>query len=512
MNTFDWMLENIITYKKAINENHSLDLTLLYGRNHSSFESTMAHANLLSIDALGFNNLGLGTIFTNNSLAEKIEGVSTMARLNYIIKNKYILTATARRDGSSVFSANNKYATFPSGSFAWIVSDEPFMEGSNFIDMLKFRISYGAVGNQAIKPYQSLSLSDQVRYVFGDGGASALGVFPSSISNSGLKWETSHTFNTAIDFNVWNRRIGGTLEYYNTSTSDLLVRRSIPTMTGFNSMLTNIGETNNRGIELSLNTANIQKESFEWTSNLAFSYNKNQIVHLYNSDLDGDGREDDDLVNGWFIGHPITSFYDYVFDGIYQEADTDIPNGYAPGWVRLRDLDDNETINSNDRMIVGSGGDPKYRISLHNRFRYKDFALAIMATSMLDWVAPFGLLNPLTHGRSINQLDDGWWTQENQSNTRASLVYTNPLNHNWYISRNFLRIQDVSLSYDIPKKALDRIKLSNMRVFVSAKNVYTFTDWLGSDPESGGDYMSEQGSEDLFPMPRTFTIGLNLSL
>src|SRR5690606_11175085 len=112
---------------------------------------------------------------------------------------------------------------------------------------------------------------------------------------------------------------------------------------------------------------NIQKESFEWTSNLAFSYNKNQIVHLYNSDLDGDGREDDDLVNGWFIGHPITSFYDYVFDGIYQEADTDIPNGYAPGWVRLRDLDDNETINSNDRMIVGSGGDPKYRISLHNR-------------------------------------------------------------------------------------------------------------------------------------------------
>src|SRR5690606_24669292 len=157
-----------------------------------------------------------------------------------------------------------KYAVFPSASLAWVISDESFLENSALVDMLKLRVSYGAVGNQAIKPYQSLSLSDQVRYVFGDGGASSLGVFPTSISNYNLKWETSKTFNTAIDFSIWDARIGGTLEYYNTATTDLLVRRAIPTMTGFNSMLTNIGETNNRGIELSLNTSNIRRAALDW--------------------------------------------------------------------------------------------------------------------------------------------------------------------------------------------------------------------------------------------------------
>lgn len=511
-NTFDWMLENILTYKKALDQNNVIDVTLLYGRNHTDFESTFAHSNLLSIDALGFHNLGLGSVFTNNSLAEKVEGISSMARLNYTMARKYILTLTARRDGSSVFSENNKYATFPSASFAWIISDEPFLQKNKFVDMMKFRVSYGSVGNQAIVPYQSLSLSDEVRYVFGDGGNSSLGVLPSTISNRDLKWETSYTFNGAIDFELFKGRIGGTLEYYNTSTRDLLVERSIPTMTGFDRMLTNIGETNNRGIEASINSTNIRKGLFQWTSSLALSYNKNKIVHLYNTDLDGDGKEDDDLSNNWFIGQPITSFYDYVFDGIYQEEDKDIPVGHAPGWVRLKDLNNDGKIDARDRTIVGSGGDPKYRISLYNNFSYRNFSLSLMITSMFDWVAPFGLLNPLTHGRSINQLDDGWWTAENRSNTRASLVYTNPLGHNWYVSRNFMRIQDVSFSYELTPNALNRIKLSNVRLFVSAKNLYTFTNWLGSDPESGGSYASSQGSNELFPMPRTVTFGLNFSL
>lgn len=511
---FDWVLENIVTYKRKINANNNFDLTLLYGRHHYGFESTTANSDKLNSDVLGYNNLGLGSILTNSSLAQQSEGISSMARLNYQFMQKYFLTITARRDASSVFAANNKHATFPSGALAWMISDESFLKKANFIDMLKLRVSYGAVGNQAISPYQSLSVSDQSKYVFGDGGATVLGLFPSKIGNNDLKWETSYTSNAAIDFDLFHGRLRGTLEIYNTNTKNLLVQRSIPIMSGFNTILTNIGETNNKGFEVSLNSINIQTKKFKWSSNFIFSFNKNKILHLYHTDINGDGKEDDDISNSWFIGQPINSYYDYIIEGIYQEGDADIPTGYAPGWVRLKDLNGDGIINADDRTIVGSGGDPKYQFGMKNNFSYGNFSLSVFVNGMYGWISPFEPINPIAaNGRAINQLDAGWWTAENKSNTRASLVYTNPLRHNWYISRNFVRIQDVSISYQIPDKILNKIKLSNLQVFVSGKNLYLFTNWLGSDPESGGNYGSvgSHGSNDLFPMPRTFTVGFNMA-
>lgn len=502
---FDWILENILTYKKTINRDHSFDITLLYGRSHSEFESTTANSQLLSSDVLGYNNLGLGNVLTNSSAANASEGISSMARLNYLFRNKYVLTLTARRDGSSVFAINNKFATFPSGALAWIVSEEPFMKKSTVFDLLKLRLSYGSVGNQAINPYQSLSLSGVTQYVYGDGGATSIGIYPSNIGNNDLKWETTYKTNVAVDFGLFKGRIGGTLELYNSKTVDLLVQRSIPTLTGFNNIFTNIGEVNNKGIEFTLNTINIRKNRFEWGSNIIFSTNRNKIVHLFGADNDKDGKEDNDLTNSWFIGEPINSYYDYVFDGIYQEGD-ELPDGYKPGWVRLKDLNGDKVVNAQDRTVVGSGVNPKYRLGFTNNFRYGNFSLSIFVNAMWGWTSPFSMLNPSTTGRSLNQLDDGWWTSENRSNTRASLVYTNPLRHSWYISRDFARIQDVSLSYDFPSSLLGRAKISNLRVFVSGKNLYTFTKWLGSDPESGGNAES-----DLYPMPRSVSFGLNAS-
>lgn len=510
---FDWTIENILTYKKTINPDNAFDLTLLYGRHHYEFESTTAMADKLNSDVLGYHNLGLGSILTNSSEAQASEGISTMARLNYQFKQKYFLTLTARRDGSSVFAANNKHATFPSAALAWMVSDENFLKEAKFLDMLKFRVSYGTVGNQAIKPYQSLSLSTETRYVFGDGGPTSLGIYPSVMGNDNLKWETSYTSNIAADFSLFKGRLAGTIELYNTNTKNLLVERSIPTTAGFSSILTNIGQTNNRGFELSLNTVNIRTGKFEWTSFVGFSYNRNKIIHLYESDLDGDGKEDNDIANSWFIGKPIVSFFDYVFDGIYQEGDDDIPTGYAPGWVRFRDMNKDGKINAADRAVIGSGGSPEYQIGFRNNFSYKNFSLSLFVNSMVGWEAPFSLLNPLAaNGRSINQLDAGWWTKENKSNTRASLVYTNPLRYGWYVSRDFVRLQDVALSYKVPERVLDKLKVSGLNVYVSAKNVLILTDWLGSDPESGGKYsVGEQSSDDIFPMPRTFTVGFNLT-
>ncbi|HTF31199.1 MAG TPA: SusC/RagA family TonB-linked outer membrane protein, partial [Flavitalea sp.] len=506
--SFDWVVENILTYKRQIGKDHNIDFTFLYGRNHSKYESTTASAAQLSSDALGYNNLALGSILTNISMAEAFEGISSMARVNYRFKDKYLLTLTARRDGSSVFAENNKYATFPSGSLAWIVSDESFMEKIKFIDLLKLRVSYGSVGNQAINPYQSLGLSNTTQYVFGDGGGTSVGVFPSSMANSNLKWETTNTLNAGLDFTLFGGRLSGTIEAYNSTTKDLLVRRTIPTLTGYSSIFTNIGETNNKGLEISLSSINVQTKNFEWNTTVVFSHNKNKIVHLYGSDINGDGKEDDDLSNSWFIGQPITSYYDYVFDGIYQEGD-DIPAGSKPGFVRLKDLNGDKKIDAKDRTIVGSGGQPKYRFGITNNFKYKNITLSVFLNGMQGWISNFSLLNtavsPNAPGRGLNQLDAGYWTKENKSTTRPSLVYNNPLRHDWYMSKNFVRIQDLSLGYDFSKSMITKIRLQNLRVFLSAKNLYTFTDWLGSDPEVGA-----TSSSEFYPMPRAITVGINV--
>ena len=508
---YNWFLENIVTYNKAFSQDHNIDLTLLYSRNHSEYETTSASAERFTPDVLGYNNLGLGDSPKISSLARASDGVSYMARANYRFKDKYLLTFTARKDGSSVFAANNKYATFPSGAIAWIASEEDFMKNAEFIDLLKLRLSYGAVGNQAIDPYQSLTLSNTRKYIFGDGGSTALGVVTSTLGNDDLKWETTYTTNLGVDFEFFKRRLTGTLELYHSKTEDLLVRQTIPVMTGYNSILTNIGQVDNKGIEVSLASTNIETENFRWTTNASFTYNKNEIVHLFGSDLNGDGVEDNDIANSWFIGKPITSYYDYVFDGIYQQGDTDIPQGSQPGFVKVKDLNGDGKINSDDRTVVGSGGSPKYQFGVTTTLSYKNISFSFFINAMQGWEAPFNLINPLVPGRSLNQLDAGWWTAENQSNTRPSLTYSNPRGTNFYLSRNFLRIQNVTLSYDLDGAVLETLRLSKLRVYINAKNLYTFTKWLGPDPENGGSYRSEQGSADLYPLPRTFSLGLNVS-
>jgi TonB-linked SusC/RagA family outer membrane protein len=488
-----------------------VDLTVLYGRNHSGYESTTASGTLFSTDVLGYNNLGLASVFTNLSDASTSEGISFMARLNYQFKNRYMLTLTARRDASSVFAANYKYATFPSAALAWIVSDEPFMKSAaRFVDNLKLRVSYGAVGNQAISPYQSLSLSAIQRYVFGDGGVSSLGVVKSTLGNDNLKWESSYTSNAAVDFSLFKQRISGTIEVYNKNTKDLLVSRTIPVMTGYASILTNIGQINNRGIELTLNWVDIQRNKFRWNSSVTFAHNKNKIIHLFRTDINADGKEDDVLANSWFIGHPIHSFYDYAFVGIYQVGDNDIPTGSTPGFVRVKDQNADGILNALDRTIVGTGTNPKYDWSFRNTFSYGHLSLDVFVNGMEGWIGKFNLINPLVPGRALNQVDEGWWTADNKSNTRPTLLYNNPLGTNWYVSRDFVRIKDVSVNYDFDKTSLNKLKLSSLRFYLSVKNVYTFTKFPGSDPESGGDYTSEQGSTSLFPMPRTFTLGFNV--
>ncbi len=504
-NYYDWMIENIINYNRYLTKDHFIDVTLLYSRNASKYETTTANASMMSSDALGWNNLGLGETQTVTSGAQEVQGVSYMARLNYRFKDKYLATFTVRRDGSSVFSANHKYATFPSAALSWLVSEESFMKRLKFVDMLKLRVSYGATGNQAISPYQSLSKLGSSQYVFGDGGTTSLGYYPSNMANPELKWETTYTANLGLDFEILKGRIGGTIEWYKMETKDLLVKRALPQMAGFPNVWANLGQVNNDGVEVTLNTVNIRYKDFEWSSDLTFSYNRNKIVHLYYSDTDGDGKEDDDIGNRWFRGQPITVCYDYVFDGIYQEGE-DLPAGSKPGDVKVKDLNGDGMITADkDRKIIGQGGQPKFRWGINNNFRYKNFTLSFFINSMQGWISGFPLVSKPPVDRSVNFIDVGWWTPENKSQSRPSLTSDNKYALIWYYSRNFVRIQDVSLSYDVPRSLLDKFRLSALRLFVSGKNLYTFTDWIGSDPESGGTDWDE-----MYPMPRTIVFGLNI--
>src|SRR5690606_26465510 len=287
-NGLAWVWANILTYKKDFDQHH-VDVTLLFGKNYQKQEETTAYANQLSSDALGYHDLSLGSVLTNESTAYEIKGISSMARINYDYAGKYMVPLTTRRDGRSVFAANNKYALFPSVALAWNMGSEPFMEGQNIVNNLKWRISYGAVGNQGIDPYQSLSLSSITQYVFGNGGSMANGAYPSNMGNDDLRWETTYTGNIGLDFGLFSDRVGGTIELYQAKTRDLLVERTIPAMNGYLNVLTNIGEVQNRGIEFSIHTQHINKENFSWRTGFNFSFNANKITKLYGQDLNNDG-------------------------------------------------------------------------------------------------------------------------------------------------------------------------------------------------------------------------------
>lgn len=508
-----WVLENILTYTKDL-DNHHFDATFLYGSSQGYNESLVATGVDFtgSSDANGWNNLSLAKVQTASSSATNAEGISSMARLNYRFKDRYLVTLTARRDGSSVFGANNKFGIFPSAAIAWIASEEPFLKEISAINSLKVRMSYGSVGNQAISPYQSLTRQGQALYVYGDGGSTSTGLFPLNLANSNLGWETTTTSNLAIDFSILNGRIGGTVEYYNLDTQDLLLTRQLPGPTGFASTLTNVGATNNKGFELSLNTINIISGKFEWNSDITFSTNKNKIVHLYQSDANGDGKEDDDLNNRWFIGQPISVAFDYKLDGVYQVGDQ-IPIGQKAGFFKMQDYNMDGNINPSDRQVLGTL-QPEYRWNFNNNFKYGRFNLMVNINALQGWLGLNHALRLDNNGplsgnfptRASNFLDAGWWTPENKSNSRPSLTYTNPFGASMFESRDFIRIQEVSFSYDFPQEILKRLNLNNLKVYISGRNLYTLTKWQNMDPESGINNFTA------FPTPRTVSFGLNVSL
>lgn len=507
-------LENIFNYKKTFNGVHNLGVTLLYGIYEFENQISELSSNNIFNDALGYNSLELGENYTANTGARENKQTSSMARLSYNYSGKYFIDLSVRRDGYSAFGQGNKYGNFPAAGLSWNVSDEEFLKNANFIDFLKLRTSWGRNGNRGVSEYSSLSNTNTTNYVFGDGSAPYVGVFTTSFANPNLGWETTESLNFGIDFKLFNNRISSNINYYISNTEDLLLSQRIPNTNGFDSFLTNIGETENKGLEIDLQTRNIDTGNFSWNTSIAFSLNRNKIVKLAGRDLDEDGVEDDDIASGWFIGEPLGSIYDYVFDGIYQDGDNfDLnPNG-EPGDIRFKDISGPDgipdgIIGPDDRRVIGSS-QPDFQIGLTNIFRYKSFSLSSTFYTSQGGKSPNSTLNPGTNFYDqANFVNVPYWTPDNPINTAARINYRNPLGYQFAQDRSFVRLQDISLSYDLPSEVLGKIGLAGLQIYASGKNLVTWTDWEGWDPEFGA---GERSPGNNGPLLKTYTFGINFS-
>jgi TonB-linked SusC/RagA family outer membrane protein len=432
-----------------------------------------------------------------------------MGRINYEFKYKYLVTATIRRDGFSGFSNNNKIALFPSVGFGWVLSEENFLNVSS-INQLKLRGSYGANGN-LVDRYSSLARLDTYpAYVFGDGGSTAFGQRVVSLANPNLSWETTTGFNFGLDFGVLRNRLSGSIDYYRTTTNDLLFRVNIPEVTGFNDIMTNVGEIANRGIEVMLNSEIVSVGDFNWNMNFNIASNRNRIVSLLGQDNDGDGVEDDLVASGLFIGQSINTIFDYASAGIIQLGD-EVPPGFFVGTHRIVDHNGDRFLDANDRVIRGRQ-EPAYSFGILNEFKYQNFTLRVFINSIQGGKNGY-LGRNMPNGGAIgdnirrNNMYKGvdYWTPSNPGARYRELNQAPALEYIYYGDRSFVRLQDVTLAYSLGQPLVSRIGLQNVKVFASGKNLATWTKWEGWDPETGTGLVAGM------PVMRGISFGLDLS-
>ncbi len=506
----DWLMDNIVTYTRAFGD-HRVNATLLYSRENRKGQNSNITASQFGTWVLGYNAVELGTLQSNSSGAWEENSISYMGRLNYVFKDRYMLTGTVRKDGFSGFGAAKKYATFPSLSVAWVASEEDFIKSfGSWLNFLKLRISYGANGNQGIGRYSSFSTMTNNSFVYGS--STAIGVLPNSLGNADLGWESTTSLNFGLDYGVLDQRISGSIDVYTAQTSDVLVSRTLPYSTGYASVWTNIGGIANKGFELALTTVNI-KSPFTWESRFAFSLNRDKITKLYG------GPEDKDIGNSWFVGESISAIYDYKMTGglwteqeLYNGQITTA--GFYPGQWRLADLNGDGIIDpNNDRSIIGYGN-PNYRFSINNTFSYKNLSLNFFLNSIMGGNGYYlannaSLLSATTTTDEVQRRNQyfirQYWTPDNGVDNSPGIFYSPPRAAGLYQSRSFVRLSDISLSYRFGKKALaalDMFKIMECNIFLSGKNLYTWTKWSGWDPET---------ASSTTPMMKSITAGIRLT-
>lgn len=499
----DYTWENVLKYEKTIGD-HRFDATGLFSMQQTKSVGTSQSGEGFVTDNTSYYMMSTAArnLTMSSSLSETAL-LSYMGRINYSFKGKYIATFTGRTDGASVFGENNKYAFFPSAALAWNIGEENFVkDNASWVDLLKLRISYGANGNQAITAYRTLDrLYSNVKYIWGDGGTAVNTAYLAGdgIGNPNLKWETTYTKNIGIDFQLFKNRLSGTVDAYLSNTKDLLMIRTVPIMNGYNKIWDNIGQTQNKGFEVTLNSLNIDSKNFKWNTTAVFSLDRDKIVELR-----GDGL--DDVNNNWFIGKPLRVFYDYNMIGIWQKGENYTgQSGAAAGSAKLEDVDGNGIIDSKDRKVIGSKM-PEFTASLSNRFSYKSFYLSALLTGVFGVWRDDNMANigSWTFGVTNYVHNANYWTPENPDATIVSPGYTNSFGHGYYKKVSYVQIKNITLGYRIGKQLAKKVGVSGIDVNVSVNNLDTFSN-IRQVLNYDNTWMAS------YPTARSYMFGLNVN-
>lgn len=544
---------NTLTYSDIYGKDHKFDITIGQEYIYNYAESVSAGATNFPNVNSGWYNLGLGTVAGfPSSFAEEDKLLSFFTRANYSFKGKYIFAATLRADGSSKFGEENRWGYFPSGSFAWKMTEEKFLKSLNFLSDLKLRASYGTSGNNRIANYAALGIFTSGQYASNNSILPT--VFQNSLANPSLKWESVKATNIGLDIGLLKQRIALTVDWFDNRSKDLLYNTRIPASAGFTRQFQNIGSTSSRGVEFTLNTVNIKKSDFNWSTNFNITFNKTKVLKL----SDGENSLLTSSYNNSYqdyilqVGQPVGTMFGYQQDGLYQVSDFNydataktyslkpgvVQDAIAvqPGYIKFKDLNGDGKITDADRTIIGNAN-PKFSGGINNTFAYKGFDLSIFLNftqgnkifnanvkNNLAIASDFSnnLAFQADRWRTINAAgqvvtDPAELTALNQGKNSVASILGNTSGRMYdsvIEDGSFLRISNINLGYTFPKRWLERVKIANARIYVTAYNLHVFTRYSGYDPEvSVVDNALTPGVDfSAYPRPRSFVAGINLSL
>lgn len=520
--TFNWQIDNLLMWNKAFGE-HKIDATfLLNAEKFQRWNTQIDNEGFDPNDNLSYHNIGAGIKPVVSSNDERSTGDALMARINYSYRDRYLLTTSVRRDGYSAFGLQNPRATFPSIALGWVFSKEKFAAPA-WLSYGKIRASWGINGNRDIGRYDALAnlTTGKYQYILPSGQILLLSqLWVSRLQNPGLKWEHTESYNLGLDYSILNDRISGSFDVYRKSTTDLLVNRLLPDVTGFANVLFNIGEVQNKGAELSINTLNMKRPNFTWRSTVNFSFNRNQIKHLYGPtpDYDATGKligesEKDDIANRWFIGHDIDEIWDLKVLGVWQqdEAAAAAKYGVKPGDFKIEDVNGDNKFSDADRQFLGYRN-PRFAWTFRNEFSYKNLDFSFMMYS--NWGQKEDFNQAKNNGGFIDRQNSykvPYWTPENPINDFARLFSSNgSAGFSVYRKTSFVRLSTVALGYTLPASLLERAKIQGLKLYLNVNNLAVYQpDWTYWDAEYRANPPSDR---TVVPPPRYFTFGINLTL
>ncbi|MFV0506798.1 MAG: SusC/RagA family TonB-linked outer membrane protein, partial [Bacteroidales bacterium] len=484
-----WTIDNMLMYNKTLFEVHNLGFTLLQSAQKYHHDGSNIRAYVATSDELWYNLSSGGNIQSAGTSLSENQMSSYMIRGNYSFADKYLLTASVRWDGASQLADGNKWASFPSLALGWRMDQENFMQNANWVDQLKLRFGYGQTGNAAVGAYSTKGAASGVYGHFGSGSELGLvttdpkGKNQPSMANKDLGWERTIQFNYGLDYAALSRRVSGSFDFYTTNTKDLLLTTIIPGISGYTSTTSNAGETKGWGVELQLNTINVKTNDFEWSTNLTWSRNENEVVLLANNlDMTTVANKSDSNFEAStiLVGENINIWYDYVYDGIWgsDEAAEAAKHGAVPGMIRVKDLNEDGKIDANnDRAVIGNKV-PKWNGGITNIFTYKNLELSFFIYGSYGGLTPRGNMERAGY--------DYWIAGENEGSRNPMPGISNGdfSTSNRYADASYLKMRNVNLGYTFSNTALERVGISSLKLYAQAINpftIYSGIDYLDPD-------------------------------